>query len=231
MGRKATPGLTKRGGIWHIDKQIRGRRIRQSTGTNQLAEAERFLAHITEEIRQVEIYGIRPARMFEAAAAKFVLEHRHKHSMNKDIGLIKQLLLWIGDVTLDRLNRGTLDSWVEHRRKEGAAVGTINHGLKIVRRILNLPATEWVDEYGLSWLALAPKVRRIPDVNKRKPYPLSWDEQGRLFRELPGHLGEMALFAVNTGCRDSEICRLLWKSSVIEYIRIHPTGRACKKYG
>jgi len=32
----------------------------------------------------------------------------------------------------------------------------------------------------------------------------------RLFRALPAHLAEMALFAVNTGCRDREICRLRW---------------------
>ena len=31
-----------------------------------------------------------------------------------------------------------------------------------------------------------------------------------MFAELPDHLAEMALFAVNTGCRDSEICNLRW---------------------
>ena len=29
-------------GVWHIDKQYRGRRICESTGENGLAEAERF---------------------------------------------------------------------------------------------------------------------------------------------------------------------------------------------
>ena len=31
-----------------------------------------------------------------------------------------------------------------------------------------------------------------------------------MFRELPDHLAEMALFAVNTGCRDGEVCDLRW---------------------
>jgi integrase len=56
----------------------------------------------------------------------------------------------------------------------------------------------------------APKIKLIPDRDKRRPYPLSWDEQARLFRELPGHLSAMALFAVDTGCRDGEICGLRW---------------------
>ena len=83
-------------------------------------------------------------------------------------------------------------------------------GSKVVRRILNLAATEWNDEYGMSWLALAPKMRLLPDLDKRLPHPLTWDEQECLFRALPDHLAEMALFAVNTGCRDGEICRLRW---------------------
>jgi len=31
-----------------------------------------------------------------------------------------------------------------------------------------------------------------------------------LFNELPDYLEQMALFAVNTGCRDGEICNLRW---------------------
>jgi integrase len=77
-----------------------------------------------------------------------------------------------------------------------------------------LAATEWVDEYGMTWLVTAPKVKLLPDNDKRQPYPLSWDEQGYLLRELPDHLAEMALFAVNTGCRDSEVCNLRWEWEV-----------------
>jgi len=121
---------------------------------------------------------------------------------------------WIGHIPLDKMHSGTLHPWVEHRRHEGISVGTINHGLKVVRRILNLAATEWVDEYGMTWLVTAPKIKLLPDTNKRQPYPLNWDEQARLFRELPNHLAQMALFAANTGCRDSEVCNLQWEWEV-----------------
>jgi integrase len=63
---------------------------------------------------------------------------------------------------------------------------------------------------GLTWLHRAPRIKLLPDRNKKPPYPLSWEEQRRLFSELPEHLESMALFAVNTGCRDGEICRLQW---------------------
>ncbi len=164
-----------------------------------------------EESRQAIIYGVRPERSFEQAAAKFLLENRHKRSIEQDIGRLKQLMPWIGTVQLNRLHIGVLQPWIEYRRKEDVAVGTINHGLKITRRILNLAASEWMDEYGMTWLQAAPKIKLLPDLNKRLPYPLNWDEQTALFRELPDHLAQMALFKVNTGCRDSEVCNLRWE--------------------
>lgn len=214
MARKKPPGLVKRAGIWHVDKHVNGQRVCQSTGTDRLDEAERFLARLTEESRQAAVYGVRPSRTFEQAAAKFVLENQHKRSLRSDIGRLKLLMPWIGTTAIDRIHTGTLQPWIDHRRKEGVAVGTINHGLKVVRRILNLAANEWVDEHGLTWLASAPRIKLLSDKNKRKPYPLSRDEEARLFAALPPHLADMARFAVNTGCRDSEICSLRWEWAV-----------------
>ena len=173
MARKKTPGLVKRSGLWHIDKRINEWRVCQSTGSNQLEEAERFLARLTEQARQASVYGVRPKRTFEEAAAKFVLENQHKRSLHSDIGRLKLLMPWIGTATIDTIHTGTLQPWIDHRRNEGAAVGTINHGLKVARRILNLASAEWVDEYGMIWLQSAPSIKLLSDTNKRKPYPLS----------------------------------------------------------
>ena len=210
MGRKRTPGLTKRGEIWHVDKQIDGQRVWQSCSTDKLEEAERFLARLIEDSRQASVYGVRPKRTFDRAAAKFVRDHCHKRSLDSDISRLKKLMPWIGDLTLDKVHMGSLQPWIDYRRDQGAKAATINHGLKMVRRILNLASTEWMDEYGLTWLSHAPKIRLLPVNDQREPYPLSWQEQDRLFRELPIHLADMALFAVNTGCRDREICDLRW---------------------
>jgi integrase len=214
MGRKKTPGLVFRNGFWHVDKHVGGRRICQSTGTAQLEEAEQFLARLMEEVRQAKVYGVRPSRTFEQAAAKFVLENQHKRSIRSDISLLKGLVPYLGHYPLERIHIGVLQPWIERRRKECVSAGTINHGLKIVRRILNLAATEWMDDNGLTWLVVAPKIKLLPDTAKRKPYPLNWDEQSRLFRELPEHLATMALFKVNTGCRDGEVCGLRWSWEV-----------------
>jgi integrase len=43
---------------------------------------------------------------------------------------------------------------------------------------------------------------------------LSWSEQDKLFKQLAQHLANAALFAVNTGCREQEICQLRWEWDV-----------------
>jgi hypothetical protein len=199
MGRKRTPGLYKRGDAWHIDKKIFGYRLCESTGTSDLEEAEKYLARRSEGVRQASIYGVRPKRIFKDAATKFLMENQHKRSLRSDAGRLKLLVEYIGNMTLESIHIGSLQAFIDRRRKEGVKTRTINHGLKIVRRILNLATNEWMDEYGLTWLANAPKIKLLPEHDLRKPYPLSWDEQNRLFKELPEHLEKMALFAVNTG--------------------------------
>jgi hypothetical protein len=72
----------------------------------QLEEAERCLAKYMEGARQAPIYGVRPARTFEQAAAKFVLENQHKRSLSSDIGRLKLLMTWIGEVRIDKLHIG-----------------------------------------------------------------------------------------------------------------------------
>ncbi|HAU0206830.1 TPA: site-specific integrase, partial [Legionella pneumophila] len=88
MGRKQTTGLFKRGQVWHIEKQVLGHRIRESTGTKSLQEAEQYLARRIEEIRQATIYGVRPKRSFKEAAVRFLNENQHKASIDTDAILL-----------------------------------------------------------------------------------------------------------------------------------------------
>jgi integrase len=210
MGRRRTPGLVNRGGIWHIDKTIRGRRLCESTGEHRLEKAEGYLAKRIEETRKALIYGERPRRTFRQAATKYLIENRHKKSIADDALHLKQLDAILGDLELRSVHIGTLQPFIEMRRKAGIKTKSINLALGVVRHILNIAASEWLDDTGLSWLEYPPKIKLLKVTDARKPYPLSWDEQTRLFKELPDHLARMALFKVNTGCREQEVCSLRW---------------------
>ena len=95
-------------------------------------------------------------------------------------------------------------------RKKGLKTKTINNGIEVVRRLLNLAARKWRDDQGLTWLETPPLLSMVEVTDARQPYPLGWDEQTYLLRTLPDHLATMALFKVNTGCREQEVCQLRW---------------------
>ena len=209
MGRKHTPGLYKRSGVWHIDKQVRGRRLCESTGESDLARAEEYLARRIEEVRQATVFGVRPKRTFRQAATKYLLEVQ-KATIRDDALQLKLVDSYIGDLPLEAVHMGSLQGFIADRRRQGVKARTINYALQTVRHILNLAAGEWLDEYGLTWLASAPKIKLLPQQDARKPYPLSWEEQTCLLKELPLHLARMMLFKVNTGCREQEVCGLRW---------------------
>jgi integrase len=130
----------------------------------------------------------------------------------KDAALhLKILDGYIGDLALESVHMGTLKTFIQTRKEEGVKNRTINYALQTVRHILNLAAMEWIDEYDLTWLVTPPKIKLLTQQDAREPYPMSWDEQIRLFNELPDHLVKMALFKVNTGCREAEVCALRWE--------------------
>ena len=214
MGRKKTPGLRSRNGVWYVDKRAYGIRIQCSCRTSNLEEAEEFLTKKLDDLRQSRIFGVRPTRTFRAASLKYIKEYQHKACITNDVTYLKQLDPFIGERGLDSIHIGTLQPYIESRRKSGAKNRTINYALELTRRILNLAAGEWLDENGMTWLHSAPKIKLLPRTDSTKPYPLSWDEQRQLLEELPSHLQLMTLFKVNTGCRQQEVCQLQWKWEV-----------------
>ena len=210
---KRTPGLVKRGkhGIWTIDKRIRGYgRLFESTGTGDRQEAEQYLIYRLEQIRKEVIYGVRAEYTFRQAATKYLLENEYKRSIDRDAQSLRILDPFIGNMNLRQVHQDSLAGFIASRKKEGLKSNTINRDLAVVRRVLILAARLWRDDRGRPWLDTPPLIRMLDWKDARKSYPISWSEQERLFAELPSHLREMALFKVNTGTREAEVCGLRW---------------------
>ncbi len=187
-----------------------GKRICESCRTSDYEEALNYFAFRINQRRETKIYGTRPSRTFREAATKY-LNTKEKASIRCDAIQLEMLDPFIGDLPLNSVHMGTLQGFIEMRQKQGVKKRTINYALQVVRHILNLASGEWMDEHGMTWLASAPKIKLFREDDKRPPYPLSWEEQSRLFEALPNYLVKMALFAVNTGCQEQEICHLQWE--------------------
>jgi len=213
------PGLRLKGGIWQIEKRCKhaeGGWLRESTGQAGRTEAEailiRRLAELEEEARR-QIQGV---YTFEEAAMRYLEDIAHKSSAVTAAMHLDQLLPTIGPLPLEQVHDGTLKAFVDGETARGMAPKTVNNAIAVVSAVLNRAARVWRSEAGMPWLRQAPpRLSRLSTKGRQsRAYPLSWAEQDRLFRLLPRHLADAALFAVNTGCREQEICQLRWEWEV-----------------
>jgi integrase len=225
---KRTPGLYRRPKAgrqeWHIDKWIKHHgRLCESTGTDDEEEAQRYLEKRVREIREAVVFGVRRKRTFREAATRYLTDYAHKPSIGRSALALKDMDPFIGDKWLDSVHGETFKPYIEARRTTGASskrgrrkckplsVSTLNRNIGVARRVLRLAATVWREaDSNLTWLAAAPLLQLESDPTARKAYPLDWEEQQLLFSELAPHLQRMALFDVNTGLRDQELCNLQW---------------------
>eukprot|EP01030_Chromulinospumella_sphaerica_P005260 gene5260-5145_t len=147
---------------------------------NPPRKAEQYLIHRLEKLRQEKVYGVRQVRTWREAATRFLVEFKDQASIGLSASHIEQLDPYLGDLPITHIDDGTL-------------------------------APFWRDAEKRPWLESVPMISMMEEKkSSRKPYPLSWDEQSMLFAELPDHLLRMALYKVNTGCREQEVCKLRW---------------------
>ena len=110
MGRKTkSSGLKivkiQRSSNWHIHGTIHGRRVRQSTGTDDEATAEVIRANLVKQITDQVVYGINPEYDFNTLAAKHLKENTKKTIVD-DCFHIKKLKKYIGTLMMPQIYRG-----------------------------------------------------------------------------------------------------------------------------
>src|SRR6266567_2247295 len=211
MATTRTPRITVLAdGRRFIDKRYLGVRIGLRAGAVTQEQAEERLQI---EIARVQCDLARKAHArptFTECAARYVAQSRGKRSIDVIKWHVTLLQSYIGDLEPQQIHDQTLEPFVEARLAGGASATTINRSLEVVPTILNRAARSYRDADGRPWLeGMPPLITMLPE-SPRSPYPMTWKEQDTLFRTLPAHLGRMALFAVNTGLRDSNVCGLQW---------------------
>lgn len=211
MPSTSTPGITVTGtGHCIIDKEHRGVRIYARLGAVREEEA---MQRLSAEIERVELELWRKAHSrprFAEGAARYLQESRDNRSVDATAWHVRLLLPYVGTLELNRIHDRMLETFIADRLADGVTATTINRSLEVVRTVLNRAARAYRDDDGRPWLeGMPPLITMLPE-SRRAPYPITWEEQDRLFPKLPARLAQMVLFAVNTGLRESNVCGLQW---------------------
>lgn len=211
--RTRTKGIqAAKDGCKVVNKQYRGVRIFVRLGCINQEEAETWLR---QEQGRIDAECERGTRHdFCDAAERYLMEcqRRGVRTVETIAYHIKLVVPYLGKKPLESIHTGTLAQFIADRCAGDAGISptTVNRTLEVVRTILLRAARVWRNDDGTPWLGSAPLIEMLPET-PRSPYPISWQEQVALFTQLPVHLHNMALLAVNTGLRDENICGLKWQ--------------------
>ncbi len=228
--RTRTQGIQLLGtGERRVDKHYRGERVFERLGTVSQDEAEAWLRRRQAAIDARHDIEARQGadQLFRAAAGKYLLELKAASDVRTLEGICGHVLLlnqWVGNVPLQRVCNDTFETFkadrLAGRTHDGASArqvkpATVNRSLEVARTVLNRAARVWRTQDGQPWIGAAPLIEMLDEATtQRKPYPLSWAQQAELLPRLPAHLQHMALFALNTGARDENVCGLRWQWEV-----------------
>lgn len=208
-----------------VDKLYKGTRVFERLGRVSQDEAEAWLRRWQERQDAGRQQQLRQGhdQLFRVAAGKYLQELQAEpdvRTLETIAGHVLLLNEWVGDLPLMQVCNDSFQPFKEGRLAGRSATGaparvvkpaTVNRALEVARTVLNRAARVWRNSDGTPWLGAAPLIEMLDEeATRRAPRPLSWADQGQLLKHLPPHLERMALFALNTGARDENVCGLLW---------------------
>lgn len=212
MATTRTRGISlEKDGSRIINKVYKGDRIFLRLGKTSQDEAEQRLADEIRQRKNDQHRRTNNSTLFAECAARYLIESKHKRSVEVLAFHIRLLLPYIGTMPISHVHDATLEEFKDARYLDGVSPTTINRSLEVVRTVLIRAARAWRDDNGNPLLLTAPPLITMEQEHRRPPHPLSWEEQDLLIADLPAHLQTMTLFGVNTGLRDENICGLRWK--------------------
>lgn len=207
MDQQASRGIYRRGdsNYWWISTTLpNGKRLRQSTGTEDKYEAEALLAKIKLESYREHHFGIKPHRSWQEAVVRFLAVKSTLRDIKGYRGICRRLDEYLGNLMLNQITGDVVWNIVQGELKRGNKIATLNRHLAVTRAILRMARDEW------QWIDTMPKIRLLSGEVERDRW-LTREEADALIEASSPHLAAMIRFALATGCRAREITGLEWK--------------------
>jgi len=181
-----------------------GRIYRRSLGTGNETEAHRRAPRVIADV--LKTGPVAPkciADLFPLVRRDYELNgHRSLGKLNHNI---ERLSAKLAGYRIGHFSTADALRYVEDRKREGAANGTINRELAIIRRGFNLAVTT----AGLS-RDLVPEIATLQEAPPRAGF-FEAEQFETLLTYLPPEIQPVALFGYETGWRLREIITLQWR--------------------
>lgn len=201
-------------GIWQVDLQIGGRRVRRSAGTRDKQAAREFHKRVEDELWRQAKLGERPLVTWGEAVIEFIEVKKAKRSLPMD----RTRLAWITDrwgvaLPLVDITADVIERLLRDREKEPVRVGksartklpepgTVNQFRAVISGVLHVALDK-------QWIDAVPRMRKRETNNAQETF-LTREQAAAVWNELPAHLKPIFRFALATGLRKGNVAGLTW---------------------
>lgn len=202
---------------WWVRFTVRGREVRQSTGTKDREAAEEYEHRLRDRYWRATRLD-EESHSWKAATERWLKERAGKRSLERDQRIFK---------TYAALEPESLDE-VEKRlpelraiREQEVSPATVNREFALIRAVFTKAFKEW------RWFDRLPVVP-MSELEQHDPRWLTREQFKLLVVLLPKHTADMARLAVATGLRRGNITGLTWDMVDLKGRFAHIPGSAAK---
>ncbi len=205
--RDPTTGEKVERGPWWIKYYRDGRPFFESTRTTDKGEARRMLKEREGQVAGGQHYGPQVARTtFEDLVAGIRQDYsvNERKTMRRLEDYIQHLTPYFSRLRASAITTDKIKGYIEKRRAEGAANGTINRELACLKRMFRIALQH-----------TPPKVVRMPHIPMLEEHNIrsgffSYEEYLAVRGALPDYAQVAVSIAYYTGLRIGEILGLTW---------------------
>jgi integrase len=193
---------------YYTEFEIRGHRIKRSTGTTSARDAEAFERKLKEQVKREapQARAISPALTIDAACGKYWAEHGKKLADAVNVkNWLKYIVRYIDkDMPIRELSTKYVTAFVASLEKAKIGPIAINRTIACFQGVHNRAAKKWEEPVKvINW-------REQKTKEKPRTRWVTRDRAEALLRALPLHIRYIVLFMLSTGLRRKEAFNLAW---------------------
>jgi integrase len=214
MGR-----IFKRGSIYWIAYNHRGKEYRESSHTDDESQAQKLLKKRLGEVASGKLFGPREERLrFDDLAEALITDYQanNRRSVAHVRGSITHLREFFGLDRVADITTARIKAYIAGRQKQGAANASINRELAALRRMFTLALQD-------ERVRDSPHVPKLQEHNTRQGF-IEHAEFKALLASLPEHLRDPIMFLYLSGWRVGEMRALEWRDVDLhgKVVRLRP---------
>lgn len=210
------------GECWYLDTSVRGRRVRRSLQTTNRQQALTKARHLVAELERSGPRVLRAQHTTFNTLADLIVQdygRNERKSTGKLLTILERLREAFGPWRAVDIRGANVSDYIDERKQEGAANGTVNRELAALKRSFRLGVRrELISHDDIPTIDLLKEATPRAGFFEREQF-----EAVRHY--LPSPLQPVVTFAYITGWRiKSEILKLQWRqvSFSAETIRLDP---------